>query len=385
MRTKLLVRSCNYTRDHLKTLQINIVSKFNPNFLLWLKRKEVIFSLDLHTSVVRDLIPSFSKFDIRAIRWSISSGSYLFKEANLRLKHINNQNWKSLSEQNVELFWKKYRYLPSIADFFAIGYVLSFILLFEGFNKPIFAVNATRYEAPFTNNEDGFKKLNSVLIEKSRSGILTVVSNNAGDAAYLEYFTGIKSDVVPNLCDYVAPYSPSTDNWIVLCRNRDLVSEVLSLNSNFKLEGELFPNGYSFNDLAKQQGVILFPYNISTMRLFELSAAGIPVRIPTDRFLLELKNLPGILSELSWIQVENQDCPKWLANTPADPNWSDFYDFWLPRADWQQEELFPNISRFDSFSELNEPVAIVPPLDIQERNKKIRTLWDEQIGKFLNK
>jgi hypothetical protein len=95
--------------------------------------------------------------------------------------------------------------------------------------------------------------------------------------------------------------------------------------------------------------------------------------------------LPGILSELSWIQVENQDCPKWLENTPADPNWSDFYDFWLPRADWQREELFPNISRFDSFSELNEPVAIVPPLDIQERNKKIRTLWDEQIGKFLNK
>ena len=122
------------------------------------------------------------------------------------------------------------------------------------------------------------------------------------------------------------------------------------------------------------------PHNISTMRLFELATAGFPVRIPSDKLLMELIKLPGVLSELSWIQVAGKTCPDWLRDTPADPQWLYFYTWWLERADWKLLEYFPNVSFFDTFTELTHNVPTVQ--DPSLRNESIRSEWSRVYSDF---
>jgi hypothetical protein len=121
------------------------------------------------------------------------------------------------------------------------------------------------------------------------------------------------------------------------------------------------------------------------MRLFELTTAGFPVRIPSDRLLKEWASLPGVLSELSWTQVFNVDCPEWLLESPADPKWEGFLDWWLERADWNDSFYFPNVTRFDSIEELKYPPAEFSLLDIELRNKQIKKMWDEVVSVFAKK
>ena len=120
------------------------------------------------------------------------------------------------------------------------------------------------------------------------------------------------------------------------------------------------------------------------MRMFELTTAGFPIRIPSDRLLLEWSNLPGVLSELSYAQVHNQEPLKKYSNSPMDPNWVNFYSWWLERADWNQKDFFPNITRFDSLEELADDPRPFQSKLIENRNLKIANLWQDRLEKFTS-
>lgn len=341
-----------------------------------------IFTLDLHTSVVRDLQESLGKNDFSVDRFSISAAAHLFGEPNLRLPYISGKNWRRLNQKSIRSFQKFFRGTLNKANCFLVTYTFSFVHIFENLGKPILAVNATRYESPFTFDEIAFKKLNESLGELSELNLLSIISNNAGDRDYLNWFTGLQSKYIPSLCSYSPKHSPNFDTWLILCRNLDLGRQISESTPNAKTVEEVFPQGYSHEEFAKYAGVILVPYNISTMRLFELSTSGMPVRIPSDRLIKEWSILPGVLSELSWVQVLNSSCPAWLKNTPADPDWVYFLDWWLERADWKNKEFFPNVSTFDSLDALN----IAPPIftvdSVDQRNEAIRILTDQAIKDF---
>ena len=93
--------------------------------------------------------------------------------------------------------------------------------------------------------------------------------------------------------------------------------------------------------------------------------------------------MPGVLSELSWVQVLADSCPEWLLNTPADPGWAGFLDWWLERADWNNSFFFPNVTRFDSVEELNFPPNPFLIEDIELRNVQIKSEWEELTALFL--
>ena len=358
--------------------------------ILFFRKKyfPTMFTLDLHTSVVRDLRESLEKYHIRVERYSISAASHLFNEPNLRLPYISGKSWRSIGEDEIRDFQRFFKAVLKNAHCFLVTYTFSFVLIFENLGKPILTVNATRYESPFTLDENSFKNLNDKLQDLSESGLLSVISNNAGDRDYLNWFTGIDSKHIPSLCSYSAKHVPSNGTWLILCRNLDLGRQISQKTSNARTVEEVFPRGYSHEDFAKFAGVILVPYNISTMRLFELSTSGMPVRIPNDGLLKEWSSLPGVLSELSWVQVLGAKCPSWLKDTPADPEWPEFLDWWLERADWKYKEFFPNVSIFDSLHELN----VAPPQftleSVNQRNDTIRRLTDDAVldfKKFIGK
>jgi hypothetical protein len=372
-----------------KDLIYSLVHSIRTSFLLYLVRRKLkaktLMSLDLHTSVSRDTIAPLSSYGISLDRWTISASSHLFGEPNLRTAQIRGDNWRTIDKSMIKRFLKRYRLALSRYSGFLVSYTFSFLQIFESLNKPILAVNATRYESPYTLKKEQYLSLNESIQRLNRSGHLTIVSNNLGDKDYLKLLTGVDSSFVPNLCDYVTTHKPDGLPWIVHSRNRTLSNQIASQITNAVTQEFAFPLGFTHEAFSKHAGVILIPYNISTMRLFELTTAGFPVRIPSDRLLKEWASLPGVLSELSWTQVFNVDCPEWLLESPADPKWEGFLDWWLERADWNDSFYFPNVTRFDSIEELKYPPAEFSLLDIELRNKQIKKMWDEVVSVFAKK
>lgn len=347
------------------------------------KLKKHVFALDLHTSVTRDVSSSLKKSGFRLRRWSISSSSYLYKEPNLKLKFINSRNWKDLNPLVIQSFKDHYKYFLEQIDSFIVSHSFSLLRIFSDFEKPILAINSTRYESPYTLNEIDFHNLNKLISDLDKSDLLTVISNNKGDRDYLEYFTGLKSQYIPSLCEYIPEIEGINGKWVVVSRNPDLAKHIASYGSNLHSQFDLYPNGFSHAEFARNKGVVYIPYNISTMRLFELATAGFPIRIPTDRLLMEWIHTPGVLDELSWIQVSGSSCPTWLRDTPADPEWINFFAWWLLRADWHNSKYFPNVKLFDSLDEL----AFEPELkfDMTIRNQDLRKAWLEVTDRFYGR
>lgn len=339
-----------------------------------------VFALDLHNAVLRDGYGYLAKNNLKFDRWSISGTSIQFKEPNLRLKFINSRTWNFLDDRLIESFQKRYERILVQQFGFLVAHTLAFVQLFYKFQKPILAINSTRYEAPFSFNQSEFEKLNANLQDLTKDRKLKIVSNNVGDRDYLEFFTGIRSDHLPSLCDYIPRRFPRNNDWVILSRNIDLSFEIASFGENLRSQYEKYPNGYTHEEFSTNFGVVYIPHNISTMRLFELATAGFPVRIPSDKLLMELVDLPGVLSELSWIQVAGKPCPEWLHDTPADPEWSHFYSWWLERADWKLLNYFPNVSTFDNFSELSQYIPKIQ--DPTPRNELIRSEWSQIFSEF---
>lgn len=339
-----------------------------------------VFALDLHNAVLRDGYSFLKMNNLGFERWSISGTSNQFNEPNFKLRHINTRSWQFLDDQIIASFQKRYRHTLDKKVGFLVAHTLAFVGLFQKFEKPILAINSTRYEAPYSFKKEEFDKLNSILQSMTSDSKLEIISNNLGDRDYLEYFTGIKSIHIPSLCDYIPRRSPKNTDWVVLSRNIDLSFEIASFGENLRSQYEKYPNGYTHKEFSENFGVVYIPHNISTMRLFELATAGFPVRIPSDKLLMELIKLPGVLSELSWIQVAGKACPDWLRDTPADPQWLHFYTWWLERADWKLLEYFPNVSIFDAFTELTLDVPRIH--DPSLRNESIRSEWSRVYSDF---
>ena len=351
-------------------------STFQNRFLL-----KQIFILDLHTSVTRDVMPAIERMDVTVNRWSISGSSELFNEPNLKVKAVNSQEWRGINDKKISKFQSRYRKFLMNQDGFLLTYTFSFILLFSKYKKPILGINATRYESPFTFDEKHLNELNYQLNNYKKLG---VVSNNIADQDYLKLFAGIDSNYIPSLCSYTTPHKPENDTWVVLCRNLTLGKKISNIGEKIKSQDEIWGGNYTYEEFASFKGVILIPYNISTMRMFELTTAGFPIRIPSDRLLLEWSNLPGVLSELSYAQVHNQEPLKKYSNSPMDPNWVNFYSWWLERADWNQKDFFPNITRFDSLEELADDPRPFQSKLIENRNLKIANLWQDRLEKFTS-
>lgn len=355
-------------------------NNFSQKFVSNAKDKKFVFTLDLHTSVVRDFASLLTIFNVVLTRWSITPSSHIFNEPNLKIKHVNNRTWKKLDSNLTKKFQKTYSNFLIKQNGFIISHTLSFVNLFKKYNLPILGINSSRYESPFTFNHSSFLNLNSTLRDYSK---LWLISNNIGDRDYLKYFTDLDSRYVPSLCNYTVQNKPENDIWLIQCRDLDLAKKISIGSPNLKSLHEMWPKGYSYKELSTVKGIVLLPYNISTMQIFELTTAGFPIRIPSDRLLLELKSIPGILSELSYAQINERAVLDINLNSPMDPGWYNFYNWWLERADWNNIDFFPNVTRFDTFEELAFEPKPFKIEAIYSRNTRISEMWKRNLENFM--
>ena len=335
-----------------------------------------VFSIELHASVSLDVKLHLLSSGIKWNRVSFSAHSHFFGEPVINPRYLNKSTWQFINEDLVKNFTREYqRYLKNQKGFI-VSHSLSLLRLYERFNGKIFVINSTRFESPHTLMQEQFESLIELIKDLKSQDRMTIVSNNKGDQDYLKHFTGVDSVLLPSYCRYSPPLKRLDSRLLILSRNQELgqvlqrqIPESVTLDSAFH-------GPYSHEEFMNFSGVILIPYNISTMRLFEISTSGMPVYIPSDMLLKDWTKYPGVLSELSWVQVLGSPCPEYLKGTPADPKWPEFYDWWLNRADWKSKLFFPNVATFSTPQEVYELHRLhMNSFDISNRNQQLANSW----------
>lgn len=317
-----------------------------------------LFNIDLHASVIADvnhILKDLYGDDVEIEQWSISGHSWVFGKRPTNVKFVNANTWKNFNKEMIDNFVKEYGEYLEKFDGFIVTHTPVFALLFESFNKPIICVNSCRYEQPYSFNENNnlgrWNFLNLKLKQMSEKGQLIIISNNKGDQEYLRLGTGIKSMYIPSLCLYTnAKYEPSTDINVVY-------SDFTLFNKPNKMisRQEFVGNNYCWSNLYSCKSMIHFPYEISTMSIFEQYSANIPLFFPSKDFLKKIitKHQHRFISRYIMINnsiKSNKVYPKSLDIAMDDNTW---LDFWLDNADYYDENNMKHIIYFDSLSKLD--------------------------------
>ena len=320
------------------------------------------FNLDLHISVIQDVIYVFKKLfgdTITITNWSISGHNWVFGNSTPDVKIINQHTWRNINPSMITEFHKEYDEYLNQFDGFIVTHTPVFCLLFEKYGKPIIVVNSCRFNQPFCwypNASEANKWLTDGLIRMHRSGQLVVVSNNKGDQQYLLDATNIPSIHIPSLCLYTgAKYNPTLNAPFVCYGNRDLFPPSPLLVAKP-------PNGYTWEQLYSFKGIVHVPYEISTMSLFEQYSAGVPIFVPSYEFYKECISA-GIMQLTSDYSVTDKKG----------------VDYWLSRADYYNTK--GRIYYYSSFTGLIEMLSTFVLEDTYNRENEILIKWSSILGK----
>lgn len=316
-----------------------------------LTNKIRLFNLDLHISVIEDIKYIFDTLctNVEITDWSISGHTWVFNKSKMNVDHINSDTWRNINMEMIYKFQDKYDEMLKKYDGFIVTHTPVFCLLFEKYDKPIYLVNSCRYVQPYcwNKNYDMLKILDDSLKRMWDNKQLIAISNNKADQRFLELGTKIKSHHIPSLCLYTnSKYNCNSNKVIVMGTTRkDILPKIDNVVYKDDLRGR-----YKWEDLYKYKAIILLPYEVSTMSLFEYYSANVPLFIPSKDFFKSLiltRKYPCIGS-----RYFNYQPPKCFDEAIDGYPGEKFLNFWLNKADYYDSNNMPHIIYFSSFDEL---------------------------------
>lgn len=423
-----------------------------------LQRRGTVWTTDFHAGPFAGNQAVFTGINIK-IDARIDFGNCMyFKDdngasicANVKgLKVLANDNWNGFGlhpcpAQVREDFY--YAYVNDL-DFQQVGAVMcshpvANCELYMPLGKPIILYLTTRLEfgrndrhvpwrEPWVRGADSSEAWkawidNFIKIAKKEHNV--VLANNKYDAKYVEYFTGIKPQIIPSwsgptLTDLVHydSYMPSkldilltpyrtnleyhaedipVDGWPNMHAkpimnaplNHPIFDEIDTVKSHSNVEfnivtmTEAYPRGYShIKDLREYPLFLFIPYQASVMSFFELYRLGIPMLVPSQKLLLRWMKDHRLLFERVYgdpanILLQRMDLPSPNSFRVADAkHWIQFYDIY-------QRQTFPHLLYFDSWShaiELTQTVDLASiSAKMNQHNRaefiRISALWQEVI------
>ena len=353
-----------------------------------------LFNLDLHISVIADIRAGLDSERELLQTWSVSGANAVMRRVYSEpdpVDVVNARTWKGLDPAMIEAFQHRYARFLIRFDGFISTYPPSFSQLFGGLDRPQLVVAATRYEAPYTNQPRQWRAFDAFLAREIESKRLVLAANNRGDRDYIKVHTGLEPVLAPSLCDYTGMrWRPGGDRRIIFTKSRRLAHDLERMSGGrWRSSTSHFPHGYQWRDIERAAEVFVVPYNVSTMTLFELATAGIPVAVPSRDLLVSWAQggEHGALTELTFSQVAGQ--PPVRRDAIHDPMHPDFFHWWLDRADFYDRALMPNVREVGSLQELVEephPWALRSTgsleLAVEMRNDRIRASRAELIDRF---
>jgi hypothetical protein len=283
-------------------------------------------------------------------------------------------------------FYERYKDELSDYDGFVCTYPPAFSMIYEKFKKPIILQIPIRYEVPFHSNPNKWNEFNDYLRSGIDSGMIIPVANSEYDKRYFEFFVKRECKLIPNICDYTkSVWNPTQDTFLYYSRlkidiDRNIVTDKDSLV------------GYKWEDISSYKGIIIIPYNCSTMSIFEYYTSGIPLFCPSENFMKQLySSNNNVLNELTWnktfglppgssIECDRENDPNRYDDISIMSNWIDHSDFY-------NREWMPHIVYFDSFDDLSNKLQNTDLMDVHSkmmafnktRKERIHEMWNETL------
>jgi hypothetical protein len=314
------------------------------------------FNIDCHISVIEDVKTIFTNLGHTVDSVLLSGHAWVMNRASQTTKVVTAENWRNIDDPMCEAFYEAYKHDLADYDGFIVTYPPVFAKLFEKFDKPILMYVPIRYEVPFSGKPEEWKKFNSFLQRTIDSGQVIPIANSLYDKAYCEYFLDREFTYIANICDYTkTQYQDLTTEY----KNPSFLYES---KLNLQLPPNIFNKSllgkYTWKQIAQFKGIINIPYTSSTMSIFEHYTANIPMFVPSRKFLMELyenKQFHGVMSEVTWNQVEGLKPGSSILNTSRndDPNafLNDEMRLWFAKSDFYQKNM-EAIIKFDSLPDL---------------------------------
>jgi hypothetical protein len=351
-----------------------------------------VFNLDLHVSVIADVRVALESRGVALTEWSVSGHTWVFGREREPVAVVNERTVEDFGPRMVDRFQRAYgSYLRSFRGFVAT-YPPCFSLLYRGMGTPTLAVCATRYEWPFTHDAERWAWLDSSLAQGIDEGWLALTANNRADADYVENYTGLRPVRIPSACSYIEPSYTGRKPAAVVCAATESLAKIVCDT----LEQESIPlrtalgQRFTWSQLYDQRAIVLIPYNVSIMALFEHYSACAPIYVPERAFLKQLAaaHPKEVLGSISFSQVTGLPAVAPRQDGAMDLNDlrdEQVVDWYLDRADFYDAEWMPRIRQFESWSHLDHLLATDDHLAISgetalekpARLAKIAALWDQ--------
>ena len=303
-----------------------------------------------------------------------SSYSYVFNRPGItvynNLSDVIRRNDKPprLTETMIKENFEYYKANPEIAstDIFMCSYPPSMCEIWMPFNKTLAIIPAHRYNLGRCSTKEWTRLTEHLKMLATMDNPKHVIgASSVYDQEYLRYYTGLDPLPLYSLTTMYTdnnPYNPTKDEILCVSRMGDAITATLLAEVTKYTIVDIYKHysRYELSDLVAHRAIVYFPYASMSYKLSEFYGLGIPLFMPSPRFLRSIHNLGDDRSMLSRCSG-NQDAVKNMkpdprSTHPYNPNIDGGEDeyYWLQFSDFYQ---WPHITYFDDMRDLEQKLG----------------------------
>lgn len=349
-------------------------------------------SIDQHISVSADIRNIFNNLGHTVREISLSGHASVIGRPVEFIPMLAGDGWCStIHDRKFKEFHDTYKDLLNQFDGFICCYPPIFSMLYRYTNKPIIIQVPIRYECGADCNAELWKEFNDYLIEGVENGKIFLCANNLYDKKYIESFIKCEVNYIPSLCEYTGmSFNPVNEMYLYYSS-----FHVKDESGRMIKKHDAMRGGHAWQNIADYKGVFHYPYNISTMSIFEQYTANIPLFFPTKEYLIQLWSRGlQVLDQISWQQqVQNSVCKSLIpCNCGYDPNnfrsvecishWLDYADFY--NDNMRHIQYFSNNEQRDDLLSLSKNDLLDISLEMMKHNSIRKSVVYNEWSDLLN-
>ena len=322
---------------------------------------------------------------------------FVFKRPGIKVyDHLSsvirkNNKPPTLTENMIMDNFKFYKNDQEIAstDVFLCSYPSSQCEMWMPFNKTIAVLPAHRYNLGRCGTAEWNRWTRHLQMLSAMDNPKHIIAaSSVYDQEYLRYYTGLDPLPLYSLTTmYMSEYEYNPSRKEILCVSRmeeSFTKKELALVTKFKIVDvyQLYPH-YELSDLVSHRAMVYFPYSSMSYKLSEIYGLGIPLFMPSPKYLRISKSV----NERTMISrcTNNRTAllamkPDPRSTHPYNPNVEGGEDenYWLQFSDFYQ---WPHITYFDDMLDLEQKLnsadfARINKLMVEEVRRKKEALFE---------
>jgi hypothetical protein len=321
------------------------------------------FLADMHIATMQDTRAIFEELGHEVDTLCLSGHAHLIGEEKKQWDFSFSLG-EVLTEPVKKQFFEKYSWMMGKYDGFIVNYPPAFAPLYEKFGKPIIMNIPIRYDYPWADDMKKMHQWNDWIKNMQSCNQLQIVCNNKFDQWWLEKNTGCYSEHIPSLCEYTKMQYSGERDEALLYSSRGIKLPGCVEKENLGI--------YKYDDLAKFKAIVHFPYQVSTMSIFEQYTANIPLYVPEESLLRQFTKEGRALRQLHW-------SPRTPINFRAVAKYSDYYG-----ANMQHVRKFPSLVRLSQMLANDDHKKISAEMKTHNtfRRKGIMSKWTNLLNQL---